>query len=97
MKKFKVFLRGENFIMRSEGEVKRLGFYTTRFVEAEDQNAAEECALDLLRQHRPLRDGLLNDREDPPKLFAEEIEELASFSGIENLSPVRWYPKRTAN
>jgi hypothetical protein len=34
MKKFRVFLRGENFLMKSEGAVRRFGFYTTRFVEA---------------------------------------------------------------
>jgi hypothetical protein len=87
MKKFRVFLRGENFFLRLEGEARRYGFYTTRFVEAEDENAAEQRAIELLRQHGPLRDALLNDTNDPPMLFTEEIEELASFEDVENPSP----------
>jgi len=87
MKKFRVFLRAENCFLQMEGEVRRYGFYTTRYVEAEDRHAAEQRAVDLLRQHGQLRDALLNARNDPPKFIAEKVEELASFADVENLSP----------
>ena len=38
---FRILLRGENFLLESEGAVKRFGFYTTRFVEAPNETEAE--------------------------------------------------------
>ena len=87
MKKFRVFVRGENFFWESEGAVKRFGFYTTRFVEAADENEAELRAVDTLRQDEKLRGNVLNDKSDLPMLFVEEIEEIPSFDDIENRSP----------
>jgi hypothetical protein len=86
MKKFRVLVRGENFLLESEGAVKRFGFYTTRFVEAADEREAEQRAVESLRQEDRLR-GRVNDRSDPPMLFAEEVVELSSFEGVENRSP----------
>ena len=50
--KFKVMLRGENFNVALDGPVAKLGFYTTRFVEADTPDAAEQAAVDLVRQDR---------------------------------------------
>lgn len=87
MKKFRVLVRGENFLLKSEGAVKRFGFYTTRFVEALDKDEAERRAVESLRQENRLREGVLNDHSDPPMLFAEEIDEISSFDAVEDRSP----------
>ena len=87
MKKFRVFIRGENFFMKADGVVKRMGFYTTRYVEGVERDDAERRAIDSLRQLNRLRESLLNDPANPPLLFAEEIEEIDSFEGIESLEP----------
>lgn len=87
MKKFRVLLSGENFLMNQEGAVKRFGFYTTRFVEALDKGEAERFAIESLRQHDQLREGVLNDHSDPPMLFAEEIDEVSTFEDVENQVP----------
>lgn len=73
--------------MKSDGVVKRIGFYATRYVEAAERGDAEQRAIDSLRQLSRLRDSLLNEPSDPPLLFAEEIEEIESFDGIESLEP----------
>lgn len=73
--------------MESEGAIKRFGFYTTRFVEADDTDDAERRAVEAFRQEGGLRGCVLNDRSDPPMLFAEEIVELASFDSVENRTP----------
>lgn len=87
MKKFSVLLRGENFFINVDDARQRLGFYTTRYVEATDESEAEARAVDLLRQDARLREAVQNDPSDPPMLFAEEIDELDSFDGIESLTP----------
>lgn len=76
MKRFKVLVCGENFLVWSEGAVKRMGFYTTRFVEAADEEEAESVALETLRQEPVMGDATLNDAFDPPLLFAERVDEI---------------------
>jgi hypothetical protein len=76
MRQYRVFLRGENFVLEVDGEPSRLGFYTTRFVEATGPEAAEILAVDLIRRDQTLA-GIKNLRDDPPMIYAEEIEEIA--------------------
>ena len=82
MKKYRVFVRGENFLMNLDGVNQVLGFYTTLFVEAEDEQAAEYAAMDSLRSDPKLVGRVLNEDSDPPLMFAEEIDELESFKGF---------------
>lgn len=82
MKKYKLLVRGENFLMNVDGEDQKLGFYATAFVEALDEEAAEQKALDLLRSDQKLKQGAMNGGSDVPQLFVEEIQELASFEGF---------------
>jgi hypothetical protein len=81
MKKFRVFMRGENFLLKEEGAVKRCGFYTTRFVEALDEDQAEQNAVELVRKEDQLRDAVWNDQSDPPMIFVQEIDEISTFEG----------------
>ena len=40
MKRFKVKLHGENFLLNLDGELKKFGFYATKFVKAENPQEA---------------------------------------------------------
>ena len=82
MKKYKVFVCGQNFLLNLDGKVGKVGFYTTRFVEAQNDHEAEENAISTLRNDPTLRDGVLNEKSDAPMLFVEEIAELDSFDGL---------------
>jgi hypothetical protein len=76
MKRFKVKLHGKNFFLNLDGEPKKLGFYTTRFVKAENPQQAEKIAV-ILTHHNPnLRKTLLNENDDRPKINVEEIKEI---------------------
>lgn len=78
-KKYRVLLKGENFLVECDGTVERWGFYTTRFVEAVDEDHAEQTAVDLIRNDARLREAVHNERSDPPMIFLEEIDEIATF------------------
>ena len=82
MKKFKVFVRGENFLIALDDVEQKLGWYTTRYVEAQNEEAAEHIVMDILRGDSKLAKGVLNDKSDPPMMYAEEVEEIDSFEGL---------------
>ena len=81
MKKYKVFVRGQNFLLNLDGKRQQLGFYTTRFVEAQNDQEAERNAISMVRNDPTLRDRVLNEKSDAPTMFVEEITELQSFEG----------------
>jgi hypothetical protein len=72
---FRCLIRGEGFPASLLGDKGPVGFYTTRFVEAETANAAEHAAVDVLR-----RDPTLavpeRQRTAEAKVFVEHIEEV---------------------
>jgi hypothetical protein len=79
MKKYRVLINGRNFILDMEGDTRPAGFYTTRFVEAANPEDAELAAVDAVRQDEDLRARVRNPPDDPPMLYAEEIEEVGAL------------------
>lgn len=82
MKKYSVLVRGENFIVRGDEQDQKLGFYTTVFVEALDEQSAEIKAMELLRTDQKLVNITLNSKSNSPMMYMEEIEELETFEGL---------------
>lgn len=59
-----------------DNEVKPTGFYTTRFVEAEDHIQAEIIGLEALRADSFFADEAMKSRSLEARVEFEEIEEL---------------------
>ena len=74
MAEWRVYINGQNFWLEWEGEPRKLGFYTTRFVEAGNEEEAELAAVQLIRDDSKLK-GVLNEKRDPPLIHVENIEE----------------------
>lgn len=71
LKRFRVLLHGTNFKFHNQdGDIEALSFYTTRFVNAEDEDQASEKARAIVLDE--LKD-CLNTRGNPPLLKTEEI------------------------
>lgn len=87
MPKYRVLLHGHNLLVDLDGHVAKHGFYTTRFIEAASPGAAGRHAVEQLERERPLRRLGQNELKDWPWVDADEIVELASFDGIEDLRP----------
>jgi hypothetical protein len=82
MKKYKVMLEGKNFLMKIEGKVRRLGFFTTRFLEANNPEDAKLKAVQMIRDDKQFSEAVQNEREDPPMIYLDSIYELKSFDGL---------------
>ena len=59
--------------------IEPMGFYVTAYVEAASPEAAESASVDLLRATPKLREAVLNPPDDPPRMFIEEIQQLAEW------------------
>jgi hypothetical protein len=82
MKKYRVFLQGKNCLLNIDDKTEKTGFYTTRFVEANDELEAENKSVELIRNDPQLRQSVLNEKGDPPIIYLEDIEEISDFDGI---------------
>lgn len=78
-KKYSAMVRGENFLLDYEGEIKMYGFVTTRNVKASSIDEAKELAIKLVESDDDLQ-SLMNDEQssiNPPTLFVEEMYDLS--------------------
>ncbi len=92
MKKYRILIHGTNFALKDADtrKITKLGFYTTRWVEARDAGSAEDIAIKLIRKE--LNSLVFNDRSDPPVMYIEKIYELEAFG--DHLVPGKgftWY------
>ena len=95
MAKYKIEINGANFLIDMEGRSAKHGFFTIRFVEAPDAAAAENAAVQMIRDTQRLRDLVRNAPDDPPIMDVIGITEMESFDVIENLEPgFMWFEER---
>lgn len=73
---FRCLIRGDDFPGSLLGQKNPVGFYATRFVEADSPKEAEMLALDLLRND-PTLDVAPDQRVQSASIFFESIEEVS--------------------
>ena len=84
---YRVQLNGKNFLLNLQDNPRKYGFYTTKDVEAESFEEAELKAVKLVRDDETLRISSLNEKDDSPMIYVEEMrildqdEERLSNSG----------------
>ena len=79
MKKYQVILEGKNFQLDHEGKIVKHGFFTTRYVEANNPEEAELTAVTLIKEDTSLTESVRNDRSSEPMIYLNELCEIESF------------------
>lgn len=74
-------VEGKNVYL-DRGSVQRMGFFTTRWVEASSEEKAADIAIDLVKQELRSVDAMRNNPADPPICTVEKIREVNSFEGF---------------
>lgn len=75
-KKFKIFINVENVLTEIDGDLTRVGFYTTRIIKAVNMDDAMSKAKDLLYSEDKFKKIVQNDLSDPPSFKVDEINEI---------------------
>src|SRR5258708_37179254 len=94
MPTYRVRLQGRNFWLRMQGEVRHLGFYTNRFVEAPDPRSAEAQAFDLLRADPKLQ-AMENNPSDRPSMSIDETCEVDRSEVPDVVQGYVFFPEET--
>jgi hypothetical protein len=77
-KKYSVMVEGKNIYL-NRGHVERMGFFTTRWVEAISKGEAEKMAVEFVKQELQALNVLCNSPEDPPVFVVKKVREVDSF------------------
>ncbi len=84
-------LNGQNFVIDLGDGVDKYGFYTTRYVEANTKSAAEDIAVESIKSRTDILKSIKNEKNDPPMLYAEEIEEVDNIKSSEHELGLAWF------
>jgi hypothetical protein len=87
MPEYKVEINGQNFLIDMDGQPVKCGFFTHRFVVANDSTEAESAAVEVIRKTQRLRDLVRNGPDDPPIMDVTSITELESSEAVGNREP----------
>lgn len=84
IRKYTVMIEGSNVYL-NRGHIERMGFFTTRRIEAMNREEAERIALEHVKQELEMLDVLCNSPETPPVFSIEQVHEVSSFG--DNIVP----------
>lgn len=76
MKRYKIQLKGENFLLNFTGEPRKFGFRATKYLKAKSPEDAEKMAIIMIRQTSDLRDAVTSEQSDRPKIILESLREI---------------------
>jgi hypothetical protein len=86
-KKYKILLEGKNLVMSVDGQIQKLGFYTTRSIMANNEDEAIKLAVELIKNDPKIIRNILNEKNIPPYIYAKEIQEADSFDEEMEINP----------
>lgn len=79
MKKYRLLMHGQNFLLNRDGKTSRYGFYQNVFMEVESLRQASLMATSKIWHDKELKEITLNPENDSPKISLDTYWELDSF------------------
>ena len=82
MKRFRIQLRGENFLLDLDGEHGKFGLRATRVIRANTSQEAERIGLIQIHQELNQSSHIIKSTPDAPRMIAETIDELKFYQFV---------------
>lgn len=79
MGRYKILLRGDNFLLSIDGEHAKFGFYATRIVKSVSAEQAERIAIIRVHQELNRNHQIVKNIPDVPTVRVEKSEEMGPF------------------
>ena len=80
MKRYRIQLRGENFLLDMDGEHGKFGFCVSRVIKAETREEAERIALIRIHQELNRYAPIVKNTPDAPRIILEQVKELKFYN-----------------
>ena|SRR6266545_7077773 len=92
MKRFKIWIEGDNCLVNIEGKVCKLGFVTTRIVRSSNRAEVAKIALEAMK--RELKGIITNNECNQPNIYIKDISEVSWFKDyFISHKGFTWYPE----
>ncbi len=91
MKRYRILLKGNNFLMNTNGKPRKHGFHQNLVIEADSPKKAKLIALATTRLDKELKGILLNKESDPPEIRVDTFWELDVLENVNDLDTERHY------
>ena len=66
MKKYRLLMKGRNFLINADGKQEKHGFHQNIFIDADSPRQAELSAASTIWHDEELQKAILNPEDDPP-------------------------------
>jgi hypothetical protein len=95
MKRYRLLIRGQNFLINSDGKTQKCGFTQNMFIEADNPKQAETKVLVKMKFDQGLKALTLNTEDDPPKIALDTFWELDILDEVSGINEERvFYPEK---
>jgi len=91
MKKYRLLLKGRNFLINDDGKHKKHGFHQNVFVDADSPRQAELSAISKIWHDKELKQITLNPDDDPPAIQLDTIWELDILDDVSQVETGRTF------
>ena len=84
--RYRILINGRGFLIEDDDGLSKYGFFQVHWIEAASKDAAEKIALERVRANSSLRSSCRNAADDPPTLCIDEILEVPTEEGQEEMA-----------
>ena len=93
MKKYRLLLKGRNFLLNRDGKQRKYGFYQNVIIEAGSPRQAKLLGISKLWHDKELIKITLNSKDDPPVIQLDTLWELDILDDVSEIESGRTFFK----
>jgi hypothetical protein len=91
MKKYRLLMKGRNFLINADGKQEKHGFHQNIFIDADSPRQAELSAASTIWHDEELQKAILNPEDDPPVIQLDTIWELDILDDVSQVETGRTF------